>query len=290
MIATAQLKRRDVYLNTLIGFQDTEPVKIVTGIRRCGKSKLLELMIQHLLASGISEEQIVRMNFESYAFQNMTKDEFHSYVIERIIPGKRMYLFFDEPHKIQEWEIVVNSFRVDLDCDIYITGSNAHMLSSEYATYLSGRFVEIKMYPLSFSEFMYFHGFEIKETKSALGGSKKRAYDADGQEYALSELFSAFMSYGGMPGIADVGLEQEKVTTVLEGIYNTVIKNDILDRDTLSGLKKITNCVLLQKISLFLADNIGKEVSYTNITNSLISNKMVDTSGKSKRPYYTGLC
>ena len=159
MMESKTLKRRDRYLQKLIGFQDTEPVKVITGIRRCGKSSLLKLMIRHLEECGIRPEQIVEMNFESHAFRNMTSDELYHYVQARIVPDKRMYLFFDELQRIHAWEDAVNSFRVDFNCDIYITGSNAYLLSSEYSTYLSGRCVEIKMLPLSFREFLDFHGF-----------------------------------------------------------------------------------------------------------------------------------
>lgn len=168
MIDTHQLKKRDLYLNKIIAFQDTEPVKVVTGIRRCGKSSLLKLMILHLKENGIAEDQILEMNFESYAFKNMNSDSFYQYVREHIIPNKRMYLFFDEVQRVPKWEDAINSFRVDFNCDIYVTGSNAYMLSSEYATYLSGRCVEIKMLPLSFSEFLAFYDFEIQRNKKCI--------------------------------------------------------------------------------------------------------------------------
>ena len=138
MLSSHVYKNRDLYLNKLIAFQDMEPVKVVTGIRRCGKTSLLKLMIQHLLDIGVSEEQIVEMNFESHVFKDMTADSLYHHVQGLVIPGKRMYLFFDEIQRVPAWEEAVNSFRVDLDCDIYITGSNAYLLSSEYATYLSG--------------------------------------------------------------------------------------------------------------------------------------------------------
>lgn len=170
MIKNHELKNRNGYLDKLIGFQDTEPVKVVTGIRRCGKSSLLKLMVQHLKNTGKTDDQIIEMNFESYDFKDMASDDIYHYVKERIIPEKRMYLFFDEIQRVDAWEDAVNSFRVDFDCDIYITGSNAYLLSSEYSTYLSGRCVEIKMLPLSFGEFLDFHEFEVRESKSALGG------------------------------------------------------------------------------------------------------------------------
>ena len=137
MIGSHELRQRDSYLNKLIGFQDTEPVKMITGIRRCGKSSLLKLMVQHLKNTGVLPEQILEMNFESFDFRRMNADDIYRYVKERIVPGKRMYLFFDELQRIEAWEDAVNAFRVDFDCDIYVTGSNAYLLSSEYSTYLS---------------------------------------------------------------------------------------------------------------------------------------------------------
>ena len=281
MIDTQVLKSRDLYLNKMIAFQDTEPVKVVTGIRRCGKSSLLKLMIAHLKESGIAENQIIAMNIESHEFRKMTSDDFYEYVKERIVSNKRMYLFFDEVQRVPRWEDAINSFRVDFNCDIYVTGSNAYMLSSEYATYLSGRCVEIRMLPLSFSEFLYFHGFEIREAVSALGGTRKQVFDKSGERYELREVFNAFMRFGGMPGIADVGLDQEKALILLEGIYSTVIVRDILERENRRGRKKITDPVLLKKITLFLADNIGSNISVSSIGNTLENEGLLE-EGKRK--------
>ena len=284
MIDTHELKKRDLYLNKIIAFQDTEPVKVVTGIRRCGKSSLLKLMTLHLKESGIADEQILEMNFESYAFKNMDSDSFYEYVKSHIIPDKRMYLFFDEVQRVPDWEDAVNSFRVDFNCDIYVTGSNAYMLSSEYATYLSGRCVEIKMLPLSFAEFLSFHDFEIRETKSALGGTRKQVFDKTGERYELREVFDAYMRFGGMPGIADVGLDQEKAFVLLEGIYSTVIMRDILERENRRGQKKITDPVLLKKIVMFLADNIGSSISVANIGNTLVNEGLLEDGRRKGAP------
>lgn len=281
MIDTHKLQKRDLYLNKMIAFQDTEPVKVVTGIRRCGKSSLLKLMTLHLKESGITEEQILEMNFESHAFKSMTNDDFYEYVKQHIVPDKRMYLFFDEVQRIPNWEDTVNSLRVDFNCDIYVTGSNAYMLSSEYSTYLSGRCVEIKMLPLSFSEFLSFYGFEIRETKSALGGTRKQAFDQNDDPYEIREIFDAYMRFGGMPGIADVGLDQEKALVLLEGIYSTVIVRDILERKKRRGQKNITDPVLLKKIVLFLADNIGSNISVSSIGNILVNEGLLE-DGKRK--------
>lgn len=268
-------------MNKMIAFQDTEPVKVVTGIRRCGKSSLLRLMTIHLKEQGIPDDQILEMNFESYAFKNMNSDDFYCYVKEHILPGKRMYLFFDEVQRIPNWEDAINPFRVDFNCDIYVTGSNAYMLSSEYATYLPGRCIEIRMLPLSFSEFLYFHDFEIRETTSALGGTRKQAFDKNGEHYEIREVFDAYMRLGGMPGIADIRLDQEKAFTLLEGIYSTVILRDILERENRRDQKQITDPVLLKKIILFLADNIGNSISVSSIGNVLV-NEGLPENGKRK--------
>ena len=284
MIESHELKNRDRYLKKLIGFQDTEPVKVITGIRRCGKSSLLKLMIRHLWETGIGQEQIVEMNFESHDFRSMTSDEVYHYVKEKAIPGKRMYLFFDELQRIDAWEDAVNSFRVDLDCDIYITGSNAYLLSSEYSTYLSGRCVEIKMLPLSFREFLDFHNFEVRETSSALGGTHRQVFDKNGERYDLREMFDAYMRFGGMPGIADIGLDQEKALSLLEGIYSTVVVRDILEREKRRGQRQITDSALLRKIVLFLADNIGSSVSVSSICNTLMNEGLLEDGKRRGTP------
>ncbi len=284
MIDTHELKKRDLYLNKIIAFQDTEPVKVVTGIRRCGKSSLLKLMTLHLKENGVTDNQILEMNFESHAYKNMNSDSFYEYVKQHIVPNKRMYFFFDEVQRVPDWEDAVNSFRVDFNCDIYVTGSNAYMLSSEYATYLSGRCVEIKMLPLSFSEFITFHNFEIREMKSALGGTRKQVFDKAGEHYELREVFDAYMRFGGMPGIADIGLDQEKALVLLDGIYSTVIMRDILERESRRGQKKITDPVLLKKIIMFLADNIGNNISISSIGNTLVNEGLLENKNRKGTP------
>ena len=284
MIESHELRNRESYLNKLIAFQDTEPVKVVTGIRRCGKSSLLKLMVLHLKESGIADAQIVEMNFESHDFKYMTSDMLYDYVKQRVVPRKRMYLFFDELQRIVAWEDAVNSFRIDFNCDIYITGSNAYLLSSEYSTYLSGRCVEIKMLPLSFGEFLYFHDLEVRETQSALGGVRKQIYDKSGERYELREAFDSYLRFGGMPGIADVGLNQEKALTLLDGIYSTVVVRDILEREKRRGQQRITDPVLLRKIILFLADNIGSNVSLASIGNTLVNEGLLDNGKRNGSP------
>lgn len=280
----AQLKRRDLYLNKLIAFKDTELVKVVTGIRRCGKSSLLKLMIRYLKENGVEQEQIIRMNFESIEFHSMTAADIYRYVKERMLKDKRTYLFFDEIQRIPEWQDAINSLRVDYDCDIYVTGSNAYLLSSEYATYLAGRCVEIKMLPLSFKEFLDFQGYEVKEKQSPSGEPRKRIYDADGENYEPKELLEAYMKFGGMPGIADIGLDIDKVFTLIDGIYSTVVVRDILEREKHRGRRQITDAELLRKIIMFLADNIGNNTSITSIGNTLVSEKLIDTDKRNGKP------
>ena len=278
------LMPRDLYLRQLVSFQDTEPVKVVTGIRRCGKSSLLKLMRRHLLNSGINPDQIVSMNFESMEFREMDVKSFYRYVKERVLNDKRMYLFFDELQRLPNWEDAVNSFRVDFDCDIYITGSNAYLLSSEYASYLSGRYVEIKMYPLAFREFLDFHGYRMEDYKTPLGEFRKRAYDKDAQPVEMNDLLEAYMRYGGMPGIADIGLEQEKVNVLLDGIYSTVVVRDILERERRRGQRQITDAELLRKVVLFLADNVGNSTSLNAISNTLVSEKLLENRARQGKP------
>lgn len=279
------LKPRDIYLKRLIAFQDTEPVKVVTGIRRCGKSSLLKLMRQHLLDSGIYPEQIVSMNFESMEFREMDVKSFYLYIKDRVLNDKRMYLFFDELQRLPQWEDAVNSFRVDFDCDIYITGSNAYLLSSEYSTYLSGRYVEIKMYPLSFREFLDFHGYVVEEYKTPLGELRKRVTDKDTQLVDMNDLFEAYMRYGGMPGIIDIGLEQDdKVNVLLDGIYSTVVVRDILERERRRGQRQITDAELLRKVIRFLADNVGNTTSLNTISNTLVSEKLLENRARQGKP------
>ncbi len=279
-----RLRKRDLYLKRMIAFQDTEMIKVVTGIRRCGKSSLMKLMAQHLRESGVADDQILEMNFESMSIPDMDARGFYEYVKARICPDKRTYLFFDEVQKVPGWENAVNSFRVDFDCDIYITGSNAYLLSSELSTYLSGRYVEIKVLPLSFREFLDFHGYTLTERKSPAGGVKKRVKDADGEIYDAKELFDAYARFGGMPMLADIGLEIDSVTAVLDGVYSAAVVNDILEREKRKGQRTITDAVLLRKIIMFLADNIGNNTSATSIGNTLVSEGLLEDGKRKTKP------
>lgn len=279
-----RLRKRDLYLKRMIAFQDTEMIKVVNGIRRCGKSSLMKLMAQHLRNSGVADDQILEMNFESMSIPDMDARGFYEYVKARICPDKRTYLFFDEVQKVPGWENAVNSFRVDFDCDIYITGSNAYLLSSELSTYLSGRYVEIKVLPLSFREFLDFHGYTLTERKSPVGGVKKRIMDADDEIYDAKELFDAYARFGGMPMLADIGLEIDRVTAALDGVYSAAVVNNILEREKRKGQRTITDAILLRKIIMFLADNIGNNTSATSIGNTLVSEGLLEDGKRKTKP------
>lgn len=278
------LRKRDLYLNQMIAFQDTEMIKVMTGIRRCGKSSLMKLMAEHLRENGVADDQILEMNFESMSIPEMDARGFYEYVKARICPDKRTYLFFDEVQKVPGWENAVNSFRVDFDCDIYITGSNAYLLSSELSTYLSGRYVEIKVLPLSFREFLDFHGYTLTERKSPAGGVKKRIMDADGEVYDARELYDAYTRFGGMPMLADIGLEINRVTAALDGVYSAAVINDILEREKRKGQRTITDAVLLRIIIMFLADNIGNNTSATSIGNTLAGEGLLENGKRKTKP------
>lgn len=280
---TSKLKTRPNYLNKLIGFKDTEPVKVITGIRRCGKSSLLKLMIEHLKQNGVLSSQILYVNFESFEFVEFNSTKLYNYVKERIVANKRMYLFFDEVQRVKNWENAINAFRVDFNCDIYITGSNAYLLSSEYATYLSGRCVEIKMLPLSFVEFIDFNDLSLKTEVGALGDKRTYAEDSSGSKYPLKEVFNSYLQFGGMPGITELGLDQEKSLMLLDSVFSTIIVRDILDLANLREKGPINDSVLLKKIVMFLSDNIGNNVSLSSIGNTLSNEGLLEdvkTKGK----------
>ncbi|WP_339013472.1 ATP-binding protein [Fusobacterium animalis] len=272
-----ELKNRNSYLEKLIKFKDTNFIKIITGIRRCGKSSLMKLMIRYLLENNVKEEQIIQINFESIEFKKMTVEILYNYVKNNLPKDKKAYLFFDEIQKISEWQDAINSFRVDFECDIYITGSNAFLLSSEYATYLAGRSIEIKVYPLSFTEFIDFHGYKIIEKKNLVGGITRKVENENGETYEIKELLEAYMTFGGMPSLTEVDLEIDKALTILDGIYSSVVIRDILEREKQKGRRQVTDSSLLRKIIMFLADNIGNNTSINSISNILLSEKLIDT-------------
>lgn len=244
---------RKEYLEQLAQWKDEQVIKVITGIRRCGKSTLLLQYQTWLKANGVSADQIVSVNFEELEYEELLDyRKLYEYLKNHLCVGKKTYIFLDEIQKVTAFEKVVDSLYVKPDIDIYITGSNAYMLSSDLATLLTGRYVEIKMLPLSFKEFL-----DIT------------ALDA---EQGLAE----YLRDGGLPYIAVMNRTSEKVETYLEGIYNTVIVKDIEDRQTRKesepSKRKITDITLLKTIAKYLASVAGNPVSIRSITNYLTSN------------------
>lgn len=244
---------RKEYLEQLAQWKDEQVIKVITGIRRCGKSTLLLQYQTWLKENGVSADQIVSVNFEELEYEELLDyRKLYEYLKNHLCVGKKTYIFLDEIQKVTAFEKVVDSLYVKPDIDIYITGSNAYMLSSDLATLLTGRYVEIKMLPLSFKEFL-----DIT------------ALDA---EQGLAE----YLRDGGLPYIAVMNRTSEKVETYLEGIYNTVIVKDIEDRQARKerepSKRKITDITLLKTIAKYLASVVGNPVSIRSITNYLTSN------------------
>ncbi len=241
-----ELINRPEYLDQLIQNKDVDLVKIVTGIRRCGKSSLLDLFHGYLSESGVPDENIIHMNLESLRYRELTGYlEFYDYVSAKIPEQGKTYLIFDELQNVRHWEKAIESFRLDYDVDIYITGSNAYLLSTEFSTLLSGRYVEIRMLPLSFKEFLTFYEFE--------------------PDVSIEERFQQYLKFGGMPVLREYRFNEARINQALEGIYSTVILRDILQRNNQADQET------LQKIMLFLCSNIGSITSPNKIGNVLSS-------------------
>lgn len=252
----AELINRPQYLNQLIQNKDVDLVKIVTGIRRSGKSSLLDLFHQYLLQNGIPDSNIIHMNMESLRYRDLTNYlSFYDYISKKIVGDGKTYLIFDELQAVEHWEKAIESFRLDFDVDIYITGSNAYLLSTEFSTLLSGRYVEIRMLPLSFKEFLDFYEFAPNIT--------------------VDEKFQRYLQFGGMPILREYKFNEARSNQALEGIYSTVVLRDILQRN--NGADQS----MLQKIMLFLCSNIGSITSLNSIGN-VLSNEGDIQAGKSK--------
>lgn len=240
----SNLINRPEYLTQLIQNKDVDLVKIVTGIRRCGKSSLLDLFHQYLSTNNVPDANIIHMNLESLRYRNLTDYlSFYDYVSALIPATGKTYLIFDELQVVEHWEKAVESFRLDFDVDIYITGSNAYLLSTEFSTLLSGRYVEIRMLPLSFKEFLTFYEFETAIT--------------------MEEKFQKYLQFGGMPILKEYHFNEPRSNQALEGIYSTVVLRDILQRNNQVDQN------MLHKIMLFLCSNIGSITSPNSIGNVL---------------------
>lgn len=246
------IERTD-YLQKLIAWKDEQIIKVVTGIRRCGKSTLLDLYKGYLKENGIGDEQIISVNFEDLENERLQDYRvLYAYFTERLCKGKTTYIFLDEIQKVEGFEKVVDSLYIKENVDVYITGSNSWLLSGELATLLSGRYVEINMLPFSFAEFCQSHG----------GSDEDR-------------LFAEYMSDGAFPYIATMDRTKEKIDMYLEGIYNTVIVKDVEERQRRRekdpNKRKVTDIALLKNISKFLANSVGSPVSVKKIADYITS-------------------
>ena len=251
IILVMKMVIRDNYLKRMIDAKDTEFIKVITGVRRSGKSTLLLMFRDYLLKEKIKEENIIYINFESAKYDDLVNyKDLYKYVANKIKKDK-VYLLLDEVQNVESWEKAINSFKVDFDIDIYITGSNAYLLSSELSTLLSGRYIEIKMYPLSFKEYLIFNNYD---------------------NLNLGDKFNEYLKYGGLPAITLIKNNNELVMSYLNDIYNTIVKKDIIDRN------KIKDVALLENIIKYLASNIGSPISSTKISDYLNSNKITNSN------------
>lgn len=222
--------KRDNYLNKMISLKDTEFIKVITGVRRSGKSTLMLMFKEYLLNNGVKKENVIHVNFESAMYDDIKNyKDLYLFVKERI-KKEKVYLLLDEVQNVLSWEKAINSLKVDFDIDIYITGSNAYLLSSELSTLLSGRYIEIKMYPLSFKEYLVFNNYDTNN---------------------IEEKFNDYLKYGGLPAITLIKHNDDLVLSYLNDIYNSIVKKNIVDRNN------IKDTALLENIIKYLASNIG---------------------------------
>ena len=245
------LIQRKEYLDKLIAFKDKQLIKIVTGIRRCGKSTLLALYQDWLRSQGVSDEQIISINFEDLDYEELTDyKKLYAYLKERMVQGKMTYIFLDEVHHIDNFPKVVDSLYIKENVDIYITGSNAYMLSSEIATLISGRYVQIEMLPLSFKEYM----------------------EGTGSMYDRGIKFTEYLERSSFPFALNFANQPAELRDYLEGLYNTIVVKDIVTR------KKISDTMMLRSILHFVFDNIGNPLSSKKIADTLTSEgRKIDT-------------
>lgn len=236
---------RELYINKLLAYKDTEFIKVITGLRRCGKSSLLKLFMEKILEEN-SKANVIYMNFESFEFDDIIhyKDMYNK-IKEKIKPKEKNYILLDEVQRVEKWEKAVNALTVDFDSDIYITGSNAYLLSSELSTFLSGRYIEITVLPLSFKEFLDFSNFE--------------------KNVSIEDKFSEYMKFGGMPGVVSLKNDNNLYENAIKGIYNTVFMKDVVEKN------KLVDASLLEKILKFLMSNIGSLISSKKIADFLTS-------------------
>ena len=256
---------RKEYLKQLLSWKDQKIIKVLTGIRRCGKSTVLKLYQEYLLNNGIDPSQIISINFEELEYEDLQDyKKLYQHIKDRLVENKMMYIFLDEIQNVPSYEKVVDSLHVKENIDIYITGSNSYIFSGQLATYLSGRYIEIPVLPLSFKEL----------------------YNPQANK---EEAFQKYMKTGGFPYINQIQLQNEQIDMHLEGIYNTVIVKDIEERINRKNAKSVTDIALLKAISKYLSSVIGSPVSIRSITNYFKSNER-KTSPNTISNYVEALC
>ena len=235
---------RDEYIDFLIRSKDKPVIKVISGIRRCGKSTLFELFKERLLRDGAEEDQIISINFEDMDYEELLDyRRLHKYVTDRLLPDKMNYIFLDEIQHVPSFERAVDSLFIKKNTDIYITGSNAYFMSGELATLLSGRYIELRMLPLSFSEYCAGNTADIP----------------------VSEKYKQYIESSSFPYVLGFGGDSKEINDYLQGIYNTVLLKDIVAR------YNIADVMMLESVVKFVFDNIGNQLSITKIANTMTS-------------------
>lgn len=243
---------RSDYMRQLQAFKDNKIIKVVTGLRRSGKSTLLQMYRDELVANGVSPSQIQFVNFELMKYDYIrTYRQLYDFITQNIVVGKKNYLFFDEIQQVEGWEKTINSLTLEYDTDIYVTGSNAYLLSSELATLISGRYVEIKMLPLSFKEYYEYYKNDGKSTE---------------------ELFNEYLKYGGLPQLLSLPSDEKTISSFLESIYDTVILKDVVGRNKLKDID------LLKRVFAFVCGNVGSITSTNSMAKYIAMEAKLDRS------------
>ena len=276
------LKPRLFYLQQLIDSKDNDYIKIITGIRHAGKTCLLHLMVEHLLTHGVSDEQIVMLNFDSLRYKNFSYEDFFAYVEEKLtsLGGRRAYIFFDELQQLKDWQRAVMAFYLNVNCDIYIAGSTTALLDSDQSRNLRERMMEITVYPLSFSEFLEFHDSKITKSETPSGYAVRDKYGN------LSDAYDALHVYcelGGMPEI-EPEAGSERALTIIDGIYASIVLHGILEEEEQRSLRNLTDAVLLRKVTYFLAHTLGECTSNTAVSKMLGIERLFSDDSRQNRP------
>lgn len=242
---------RKEYLDKLIALKDKQLIKVITGVRRCGKSTIMEIFQDYLRGAGIPDNQILVVNLEDYDFYELRDPQkLYRYIKEHMLQGKKLYVFLDEIQNVKDFPDVVNSLFIKKDIDLYLTGSNAYMLSSEIATFISGRYVEIKMLPLSFKEYV-----------DAVGGRKR-----------LEESYRQYIELSSLPYALDLKDNPRELNDYLNGVYSTIVLKDVAAR------KKISDPMMLESVVRFTFDNTGNYLSTKKIADAMTSDgRKIDT-------------